>query len=211
MAFVKIENKEVGVGKPTYVVAEAGLNHNGDIHIAKKQVDKAVECGADAIKFQTYKTEEFLTYNCGYFNNFKKAELSYEEFGELKDYSKNKGITFFSAPFDIESADYLDKIGVPCFKIASSDLTNIPLIKNIAKKGKPMIISTGVANLSEVENTINFCTSQNNRDIILLHCVANYPTQPTEANLSVMNTMRQKLILRLKQLFLFISRVIHVI
>ena len=92
MDSIKIGNKEIGDDKPVYVVAEAGLNHNGDINLAKQLIEKAVECGADAIKFQTFKTEEFLTTNSQYFDNFKNVELSYEEFGELNDYSKDKEI-----------------------------------------------------------------------------------------------------------------------
>jgi len=192
MDSIKIENKEIGDDKPVYVVAEAGLNHNGDIHLAKKLIEKAAECGADAIKFQTFKTEEFLTTNSQYFDNFKKVELSYEEFGELNDYSKNMEISFFSAPFDLESATFLNKLDIPCFKIASSDLTNFPLIKNIANFGKPMIISTGLANMKEIEEVVELCQSQNNKQLILLHSVSNYPTLPEETNLKVISSLKNK-------------------
>jgi N,N'-diacetyllegionaminate synthase len=192
MDSIKIENKEIGNDKPVYVVAEAGLNHNGDIKLAKQLIEKAVECGADAIKFQTFKTEEFLTTNSPYFDNFKNVELSYEEFGELNDYSKNMEISFFSAPFDLESATFLNKLDIPCFKIASSDLTNFPLIKNIANFGKPMIISTGLANMKEIEEVVELCQSQNNEQLILLHSVSNYPTLPDETNLKVIDSLKQK-------------------
>jgi|SaaInlStandDraft_2_1057019.scaffolds.fasta_scaffold22423_3 N,N'-diacetyllegionaminate synthase len=192
MDSIKIGNKEIGDDKPVYVVAEAGLNHNGDINLAKQLIEKAVECGADAIKFQTFKTEEFLTTNSQYFDNFKNVELSYEEFGELNDYSKDKEISFFSAPFDLESAIYLNTLDVPCFKIASSDLTNFPLIKNIANFGKPMIISTGLANMKEIEDVVKLCQSQNNEQLILLHSVSNYPTLPNETNLKVIDSLKQK-------------------
>ena len=192
MDSIKIENKEIGNDKPVYVVAEAGLNHNGDIKLAKQLIEKAVECGADAIKFQTFKTEEFLTTNSPYFDNFKNVELSYEEFGELNDYSKNMEISFFSAPFDLESATFLNKLDIPCFKIASSDLTNFPLIKNIANFGKPMIISTGLANMKEIEEVVELCQSQNNKQLILLHSVSNYPTLPDETNLKVIDSLKQK-------------------
>jgi N-acetylneuraminate synthase/N,N'-diacetyllegionaminate synthase len=192
MDSIKIENKEIGNDKPVYVVAEAGLNHNGDIKLAKQLIEKAVECGADAIKFQTFKTEEFLTTNSPYFDNFKNVELSYEEFGELNNYSKNLEISFFSAPFDLESAIYLNTLDVPCFKIASSDLTNFPLIKKIANFGKPMIISTGLANMKEIEEVVELCQSQNNEQLILLHSVSNYPTLPDETNLKVIDSLKQK-------------------
>ena len=127
------------------IIAEAGVNHNGSMKYAKKLIDIAKTSGADAVKFQTFKTEEFVRKSNKYFDLFKQAQLEQEEFGELMDYAKSKEITFFSAPFDIDSADYLKKIGVPCFKIASSDLVNMPLIKHIAKMNTPMIISTGLS------------------------------------------------------------------
>jgi len=187
---LEIDRKKIGVNQPTYFVAEGGLNHNGDIKLAKKLIDEAKDCGASAIKFQTFKTEEFVRKSNQYFSLFKQAQLSCEEFGELKDYSKSREITFFSAPFDIESADCLQKIDVPCFKIASSDLINAPLIKHIAKMNKPMIISTGLSIMNEIEEAVNYCLFEGNDKIALLHCVAHYPTKPDESNLDAINTMR---------------------
>lgn len=187
---IDIEGKKIGYSNPTYFIAEAGLNHNGDIQIAKKLIDEAYKAGADAIKFQTYNSEEFLTTSSTYFEFFKNVELSYEDFGELNDYAKNTGITFFSTPFDINSATELKKIGVPCFKIASSDLTNFPLIKHISKMNLPMLISTGLASMQEIEDTVNLCYSERNNKIALMHCVADYPAKPEESNLLAMETMR---------------------
>mgnify|MGYP000229725917 CR=1 FL=1 len=155
-----INKRKIGSKHDPFFIAEAGLNHNGDIKIAKQMIDKAIESGADAIKFQTYKSEEFLTESSEYFSFFKNVELSFNEFKELNDYAKEKKFTFFSAPFDIPSADFLNKINVPCFKIASSDLTNMPLIRHIAKMKKPMIISTGMANQEEILEATE--TSQRN-------------------------------------------------
>lgn len=187
---LQIDGKKIGVGFSPYVIAEGGLNHNGDVRIAKKMIEEAAKSGADAIKFQTYKTEEFLRKSSQYFDIFKKVELSFENFEELKDYSKNQGITFFSTPFDIESAEFLKKIDVPCFKIASSDLTNIPLIRHVAKSGKPVIISTGLAIMDEVREAVTCCLHEGNDNIALLHCVANYPTLPEETNLEAIRTMK---------------------
>ena len=187
-----INNKKIGSQHNPFFIAEAGLNHNGDIEIAKKMIDKAIESGADAIKFQTYKSEEFLTESSEYFNFFKNVELSFDELKELNDYAKNKNFTFFSAPFDIPSAGFLNDIDVPCFKIASSDLTNMPLIRHIAKMKKPMIISTGIATLKEVEEAINWCILEDNNQIALLHCVANYPTLPEETNLNAIKSMMER-------------------
>lgn len=192
MVTITIDNKKIGNGHSIYFVAEAGLNHNGDIKIAKKMVDAAYECGVDAIKFQTYKAESFLSESSQYFKFFKDVELDFEEFGELKDYSKNVGITFFSAPFDIESADYLKKINVPCFKIASADLTNTPLLSHIASMNLPIIISTGLATMQEIREAVEICNYHGNKNLALLHCVANYPTEPEETNMYSITTMKEK-------------------
>ena len=188
---LKIDSKIIGETK-TYVIAEGGLNHNGDIKIAKQLIEKASECGADAIKFQTYKTENFVRSSNQYFDVFKKAELTYEQFEELRDFSKSFDITFFSTPFDIESAEFLNNLNVPCFKIASSDLTNLPLIENIAKMNKPMIISSGLATMKEIEDAVNCCIYEGNKKVALLHCVANYPTKPSEVNMNVLSSMKKK-------------------
>ena len=177
--------------KNTYVIAEGGLNHNGDINIAKKLIDSAKECGVNAIKFQTYKTENFVRETNQYFDVFKNAELNFEQFEELKNYSKSIGLTFFSTPFDIESAEFLNQLEIPCFKIASSDLTNLPLITKIAKMQKPMIISSGLSTMSEINDAVNCCLFEGNNQIALLHCVANYPAQPNEVNMNVINTLKK--------------------
>lgn len=190
MVTFKIDGKKIG--DQTYFIAEAGLNHNGNIRIAKKLVSEAYNSGADAIKFQTYKTENFIAASNPYFKFFKNVELNFEEFGEIKDYAKSVGITFFSTPFDMESVDYLNRIGVPCFKIASSDITNMLLIRHIAKKKKPVLISTGSSTLQEVQDSIHWCVFEGNDEIALLHCVVNYPAKPEEANLLSINTLKNK-------------------
>lgn len=192
MVTISIDNKKIGKGQNVYFIAEAGLNHNGDVKIAKKMINEAHICGADAIKFQTYKAELFLSESSQYFKFFKDVELDFEEFGELKDHAKSIGITFFSAPFDIESADYLKKINVPCFKIASADLTNIPLLAHIANMNLPMIISTGLATMQEIQEAVNICNYHGNKNLALLHCVANYPTLPEETNMNSINTMKER-------------------
>ena len=186
-----INNKIIGPDQKPFFVAEAGLNHNGDIEIAKKMIDQAISSGADAIKFQTYKSEEFLTESSEYFDFFKNVELSFEQFKELSEYAKNKNFIFFSAPFDIPSANFLHGIDVPCFKIASSDLTNMPLIKHVAAMQKPMIISTGIGTLQEIEDAVNWCMLEGNDQIAILHCVANYPTSPNEVNMNSMLQMKK--------------------
>jgi len=192
LVFLEIDGTKIGSRNPTYFIAEAGLNHNGRIDLAKKMIDEAHNVGADAIKFQTYKSESFLSSSSQYFDFFKNVELSFEEFKEIKNYADNSGITFLSTPFDFESSDYLKKIGVPAFKIASADLTNIPLLGHIAKMDLPMIISTGLGTMEEIEESINLCNSVGNNKIAILHCVADYPANPEETNLSAINTMKEK-------------------
>jgi N,N'-diacetyllegionaminate synthase len=200
----KIGNKVIGDGHPAFIIAEAGVNHNGDINLAKELVDKAVFAGVDAVKFQTFKTEKLVT---GYaemaeyqkenigssdsqFNMLKKLELSYENFIELKEYCKHKEIMFLSTPFDFESADFLESIGMKAFKISSADLTNIPLLKHIAKFNKPIILSSGMATLSEIEEALSAIYSLGNKEVAVLHCTSNYPAKLQSVNLNVMNTIK---------------------
>jgi N,N'-diacetyllegionaminate synthase len=189
---IDINGRKIGFNYPAYIIAEAGLNHNGDVKIAKKLVDQALNCGVDAIKFQTYISEEFLASSSEYFDFFKNVELSKKDFEEISNYAKDVGLTFFSAPFDNDSVDFLDNLNVPCFKIASSDITNYPLVKKIAQKKKPIIISTGASTINEIQNTIDWCLNEKNDKIALLHCVVNYPTLPEETNLLAMNVMKKK-------------------
>jgi sialic acid synthase SpsE len=191
MVIVDIANKKIGGDNPVYFVAEAGLNHNGDIKIAKQMIDTAFNCGSDAIKFQTYKTENFLTTDSEYFKFFQSVELSFSDFAELNDYAKQVGITFFSAPFDFESVDFLTSLNIPCFKIASSDITNIPLLKQIASTKTPVIISTGLSTFDEIRTAVNIFQKTGNDQIIILHSVSNYPTEPNESNLLVIENLKQ--------------------
>lgn len=186
-----------------FVIAEAGVNHNGNIEIAKKLIDAAILSEADAIKFQTFKAENLVTKNApkaqyqktntgdgGQYDMLKNLELSLQEHIILKDYCEKKGIIFISTPFDFESVNLLEKIDVPLYKVSSGDLTNIPLIKYIAKLKKPMIISTGMANLGEVEEAIGVVKETGNSQINLLHCTSNYPTNYEDVNLNAMITLK---------------------
>lgn len=197
MQKIKIASKLIGEGEPCFIVAEVGINHNGDLRIAKKLVDAAKDAGADAIKFQTYITKDFLSKNVitpthvkeSIFDLLKRLELSVGDYRKLAEYSKRKGIIFMSTPLDYSSVDLLHELRVPVFKVASCDLNNLPLIKYIAKKHKPMIISTGMGNMGEIEEAIAVVRAQGNNDIILLHCVSVYPPKPEEVNLKAMDTM----------------------
>lgn len=201
---VKIAGKLIGKGEACFIIAEAGVNHNGDINLAKKLIDIAKEAGADAVKFQTLKAEELVTRNAekaGYqkrttpseesqYDMLKKLELSREDFKELFVYSRDKGILFLSSPFDKESVDLLSELGVAAFKVPSGEITNFPLLKHIASKSKPIILSTGMATLEEVEKAVGVIKREGVEDIILLHCVSNYPAKVEDMNLRAMETLR---------------------
>ncbi|AKB29021.1 N-acetylneuraminate synthase [Methanosarcina siciliae C2J] len=200
----KISNKLIGEDEPCFIIAEAGVNHNGDIYIAKKLIDVAADVGADAVKFQTFKADklvlpdadkaEYQTKNTGsqdtQYQMLKKLELTESNFEELKAYAETKNIIFLSTPFDNESVDFLDSLGVPLFKIGSGDLTNLPLLQHIAKKNKPVILSTGMSTLGEIEDALRILTNKGLRDIIILHCITSYPAKADEANLKVIRTLK---------------------
>ncbi len=186
---------------PTFIIAEAGVNHNGDLKLAKKLIDAAQEFKTDAIKFQTFKTEELITEDAekaeyqkkdsestSQYEMLKALELSYDDFQEIADYTLKKDLIFLSSPFDKESTDLLDDLGVPLFKIASGEITNFPLLKHIARKQKPVILSTGMSTLGEIEEAIDVL-ERYNKQLILMHCVTSYPAKIEDSNLRVMETL----------------------
>ena len=192
MTKIKISTKLVGEKSPVFIIAEAGINHNGSLKIAKKMIAKAKECGADAIKFQTFKAEDLTSTKSKYFKIFKNLELNADDFSKLFAYAKRKKIILFSTPLSFESVDILSKLKTPAFKIASGDLTDIPLIKYAASKKKPMIISTGMSTINEIQNAIQAIQSKKNNKIIILHSVSSYPVPPNEVNLNAIITLKKK-------------------
>ena len=189
---IKIGNKFIGEGNPAFIVAEAGINHNGDLKIAKKLIQKAKDSGADAIKFQTFRAEDLTSRKSKFFKIFKRIELDFSDYLELYDFAKSKNIIFFSTPFSDEAVDLLKKIKIPAFKIASGDLTDIPLIKYVAKTKKPIILSTGMANINEISSAIKAIKNCNNNKIILMHSVSSYPTPISDVNLHAITTLKEK-------------------
>lgn len=187
-----------------FIIAEAGVNHNGDLDLAKKLVDAAVAAGVDAIKFQTFKAEELVTRaapkanyqkaTTGEGNQYamlKQLELSLEDHIILKNYCQEQGIIFLSTPFDFASADLLERLDLPFYKISSGDITNLPFLEYIAKKNRPVLLSTGMSNLGEVEAAVETMLGTGNQDLILLHCTSNYPTVFTDVNLRAMLTLQE--------------------
>lgn len=185
----------MGQGSPVFIVAEAGINHNGDVKIAKNMIFNAKKAGADAIKFQTFEASDLCSVKSKYFKIFKELELDESDFGELSDYAKSLNMIFFSTPFSTKAVDVLHRLRVPAYKIASGDLTNLPLIKYAAAKKKPIIISTGMANLNEVGDAVKTIQSAGNKNIIIMHSVSAYPTPPEDANLKVIHTLSKKFLL----------------
>ena len=193
----------VGHGYPCFVIAEAGVNHNGDLNLAHRLVDVAVEAGADAVKFQTFQTEHIISRNApkadyqlentgvdeSQFDMLKALELPEEVFAQLMAHCQERGILFLSTPFDHESVDILARLDVAAFKVGSGEITNLPLLEKIAGHGKPMIISTGMATIGEVESAVRTAQNAGTQELILLHCVSNYPADPADVNLRAMRTM----------------------
>ncbi|MGI2201457.1 N-acetylneuraminate synthase [Shewanella baltica] len=189
----------------TFIIAEAGVNHNGDISLAKKLIDVAADAGVDAVKFQTWKTELLVTEDApmaayqventqrkeSQFEMLKRLELSYDDFGHLKAYCDEKEIIFMSTPDEEQSATFLDGLQ-DVFKIGSGELTNTPFLRHIASFGKPVILSTGMGYLSEVEHAISTLESAglSFRQITVLHATTDYPTAPEDVNLRAMLTIR---------------------
>ena len=192
MNLIKIGNKTVGKKFQPFFIAEGGINHNGKLHIAKKLVEKAAWAGADAVKFQTFNTEKFYVRNHPLFKHFKKYELSKESFGELRDFSKSNNIIFFSTPFDFESVDLLTSLKIPINKIASGDLTYLPLIEYVSKNKKPLIISTGMGKKTEIWSAIRTAKKAGAKKIILLHSITAYPPPLEEINLNSIAKMKKE-------------------
>jgi sialic acid synthase SpsE len=184
MVIKKLRDFGFNTDNRTYIIAEIGINHRGDINIAKQLIDSAVRSGVDAVKFQTYITEQRAPKgNDEVFKILKDLELPFEAFKELKDYAKQYDVDFFSTPFDKESVEYLESIGADLYKIASFDIVNHQLLREVAKTGKPVIMSVGMSNLDEIEYAYNIL-KEGTDSIAILHCISSYPTIEKDSNLS---------------------------
>ena len=203
MSQFDLDGFTIGNHNPCYIIAEIGINHNGDIGIAKKLIDAAVEAGANAVKFQKRNLNEIYQKNIIddpsldsqgteiLIGILKEVEFEEVEFEELFSYCKNKKITFLCTPWDKTSVDFLDRFNLPAYKISSADMTNFPLIKYISQKKKPIIISSGMSTMEEIESTIEFIK---NEDIpfVLLHCNSTYPSPVELLNIELIPLLREK-------------------
>lgn len=187
----------------TYVIAEIGVNHNGDVALARDMIDVAADAGADAVKFQTFFADELVTRSAkkaayqlattdnaqSQYEMLKALELTADEFTDLNAYCIKKGIAFLSTPFSIRAVDLLDQVGVHAFKVSSGDLTYVQMLDHMARKGKPIVLSTGMGNMSEIEDAVRTIEAAGNTQISILHCVSNYPAAAADCNLAAMDTI----------------------
>lgn len=204
---LKIGKKAISKDSPTYIVAELSANHNQDYELTVDLIRAAKEAGANAIKVQTY-TPESMTLDSELdifqtrkdslwagrklFDLYKESAMPYNWQPKLKEVATKAGLDFFSTPFDLKAVDFLEEMNVPAYKIASLEITDIPLIKYAASKGKPMIISTGIASLEDIELAVNTCRNEGNNSIALLKCTSAYPTSLEEMNLNNLITLEKK-------------------
>jgi len=198
---IKIGNRLIGDGEPCFIIAEVGSNHNRDLSQAKRLIDAAKEAGVNAVKFQTYSAEtlyskemsplKLLKETKKPFDIVKEIEIPREWHKILAEYAKNQGLIFLSTPFDEEAIDQLNPL-VPAFKWASPELIDRPLLEYVARKGKPLIISTGFYGLKEISDAVKWVRSKGNNQIILLHCVGLYPPLYEELNLKVIETLKKR-------------------
>lgn len=200
---MRLDSRTIGAGEPCFIIAEAGVNHNGSPDTALQMIDAACEAGADAVKFQTFSADRLVspsTPKAEYqkrtsgadetqYEMLRRLELSEETHYRLLERCRERGIAFISTPFDDLSADFLDSLGVPAFKIPSGEVPNIKFLEHIARKGRPVILSTGMATLGEVETAVSAVRDAGNPPLALLHCVSNYPAAPEDVNLRAMKTL----------------------
>lgn len=202
---IEIDGKVVGKGKSCFIIAEAGVNHGGSIDCAKKLIDTAKWAGADAVKFQIFMAEDIVipqaekaeyqkNTTCqdeSQFDMIKKLELNEEEFRYLASYAKEKNILFLSTPFSFKSVDLLEELGISAYKVASGEITNFPLLEYIARKSKPIILSTGMSTQEEVGEALKAMNDMGEKRVVLLHCVTSYPARIEEINLRAIETLRK--------------------
>jgi len=199
---VTINGRKISEDSPAFVIAEAACNHMCDMGLAKRMIDKAVEAGADAIKFQTYTAEKIVTKRAvAFWGDEKISQIDYykrldrfgrSEYEKLFQYANEKGIIPFSSPFDSQNSEMLNEIGMPVFKIASCDIPDIRSIRQIAGFGKPIILSTGASIVEEIDNALEVIFDQGNFQLILLACTLSYPTKNEDANLKRIQSLKKR-------------------
>ena len=203
---MKIGNYAINEKSDPYIIAEAGVNHNGSYELAIRLIDAAIKAGAHAIKWQIYKAETLCTRNAPRFWNWEGEEVQFgtqfdsyslldkfplEDYRRLSHYCRENGIEFLATPFDKEAVEFLESIQVSAYKIASCDCNNIPLIRMIAKTQKPILLSTGASSLEDIKLAVDTIKTEDNHQIALLHCILKYPTAEEDANLEMIKTLKK--------------------
>ena len=204
MTSLEIAGRPIGDGYPCYMIAEAGVNHNGSLDLAKRLVDIAVDAGADAVKFQKRTVADILitealirpytvptSLGSTYGEHRERLELSEDDYFALADHARARGITMLASGWDVRSVDFLERLGIPAFKVASADCTNLPLLEHIARKGKPVLLSTGMSDMSEVEEAVA-TVRRHNDQLVLLQCTSTYPCDNDQINLRVIPTYAER-------------------
>lgn len=193
----------IGSGSPCFIIAEIGINHNGDLGLAKEMIREAAKCGANAVKFQIFEPKCFVTENAVVYGDAKSTEpikqvdmlqkytFTYDEWRELKETADGEDIMFFASVFDNQSIEIVERLNLDVFKIASCDLTNIPLIKQTASLGKLTLLSTGMSTLSEIDTAVRAFVGTGNKQLILMHCVSSYPAKIEDSNISLVRTLKK--------------------
>ena len=203
MVVLSIAGRRIGGDAPCFIIAEAGVNHNGSLEWARALVDMAADAGADAVKFQTFRSDNLVSPQApkaayqeettgsgeSQLDMIRRLELPLEAFAELKAHCERRGVLFLSTPFDEDSLDGLDALGMAAIKIPSGEITNLPFLTRIAAKGRPVILSTGMARLAEVDDAVRALRAAGCEALAVLHCVSDYPAAAADANLRAMDTL----------------------
>jgi N-acetylneuraminate synthase/N,N'-diacetyllegionaminate synthase len=190
---IKMQNRLVGEGHPVFIIAEAGVNHFGNLKKAKSLVDLAVEAKADAFKIQVFKTENLICQeSVEWRSRLQSKELTYNTVREIKHYCQRRGILFLATAHEEESLSFIESLDLQAYKIGSGEVNNLSFIKEVAKRNKPIILSTGMYTIDEVGQALEVILSENNRDVIILHCVTLYPSPPEEVNLKAIDTIQKE-------------------
>ncbi len=189
---IEIGERKIGAGQPCFVIAEAGVNHDGSLRRAFELVDAAVTAQADAVKFQTFSTDALVSPQSPQYGMLRNLELSGDDFRELADYCRGRNILFLSTAFDEGSAALLDRLGMPVFKVPSGELTNLPFIRALCAFGKPLIVSTGMAGMEEIHTAAGIIKAAG-IPFAVLHCVSAYPAESSATNLRAMETLAREL------------------
>ncbi len=174
-----------------YIIAEIGFNHEGNVETAEKMIRTAAEAGANAVKFQTFRASDIALPSSPHYENIKCGEMNLEQHLKLQCIAKECGIDFISTPFSPWAVDLLEKVGVPAYKVASMDCTNKHLLRYISQTGKPIYVSTGMASLEEIANTLDYLKEKNSGHVTLLHCLSMYPSEAEHLNLDIIPFLKE--------------------